>query len=175
MEVKVLSGSLLYQGKAISLKKEEIELPSGKRIYRETVIHHGASATIPVMDNDKIIFIRQYRHPVGEYLLEIPAGTLRLGEDPESCARRELEEETGYIAGELIHLLTIYPSPGYSNEKLHIYLARKLEKSRQNLEADEDISLVFLNLQEALEAIRDRRIVDAKTLVSIFYYSFFVK
>ncbi len=175
MDVRILSSSLVYEGKAVSVKKEEVELPSGKRIYRETVLHRGASAIIPVMDNGDIIFVRQYRHPIGEYILEIPAGTLKEGEDPEACARRELEEETGYRAGELIHLLTIYPSPGYSSERLHLYLARKLEKGNQNLEADEDISITFLSLEDALEAIRRRRIRDAKTIVGILYYSLFVK
>jgi len=175
MDVRILSSSLVYEGKAVSVKKEEVELPSGKRIYRETVLHRGASAIIPVMDNGDIIFVRQYRHPIGEYILEIPAGTLKEGEDPEACARRELEEETGYRAGELIHLLTIYPSPGYSSERLHLYLARKLEKGNQNLEADEDISITFLSLEDALEAIRERRIRDAKTIVGILYYSLFVK
>ena len=171
----VISSELVYRGKAVSLKKEEVLLPSGKKIYREIVIHRGASAIIPVMDNGDIIFVRQYRHPIGEYILEIPAGTLKEGEDPEACARRELEEETGYRAGELIHLLTIYPSPGYSSERLHLYLARKLEKGNQNLEADEDISITFLSLEDALEAIRRRRIRDAKTIVGILYYSLFVK
>lgn len=171
----VVSSELVYRGKAVSLKKEEVLLPSGKKIYREIVIHRGASAIIPVMDNGDIIFVRQYRHPIGEYILEIPAGTLKEGEDPEACARRELEEETGYRAGELIHLLTIYPSPGYSSERLHLYLARKLEKGNQNLEADEDISITFLSLEDALEAIRERRIRDAKTIVGILYYSLFVK
>ncbi|RLG07997.1 MAG: hypothetical protein DRN59_00055 [Thaumarchaeota archaeon] len=171
----VVSSELVYRGKAVSLKKEEVLLPSGKKIYREIVIHRGASAIIPVMDNGDIIFVRQYRHPIGEYILEIPAGTLKEGEDPEACARRELEEETGYRAGELIHLLTIYPSPGYSSERLHLYLARKLEKGSQNLEADEDISITFLSLEDALEAIRERRIRDAKTIVGILYYSLFVK
>ena len=175
MDVRILSSSLVYEGKAVSVKKEEVELPSGKRIYRETVLHRGASAIIPVMDNGDIIFVRQYRHPIGEYILEIPAGTLKEGEDPEACARRELEEETGYRAGELIHLLTIYPSPGYSSERLHLYLARKLEKGNQNPEADEDISITFLSLEDALEAIRRRRIRDAKTIVGILYYSLFVK
>ena len=175
MDIRILSSSLVYEGKAVSVKKEEVELPSGKRIYRETVLHRGASAIIPVMDNGDIIFVRQYRHPIGEYILEIPAGTLKEGEDPEACARRELEEETGYRAGELIHLLTIYPSPGYSSERLHLYLARKLEKGNQSLEADEDISITFLSLEDALEAIRRRRIRDAKTIVGILYYSLFVK
>lgn len=156
------------------MRRELVELPSGKRFYREIVEHPGASAIIPVTSDGKIIFVKQYRHPIGEYILEIPAGTLRPGEDPEVCARRELEEETGYVADELVHLLTIYPCPGYSSERLHIYLARGLRRGSQSLEVDEDLSVVELSLEEALEAIRRNEIRDAKTIVAILYYHSFV-
>ncbi len=157
------------------MKREEVLFPTGRKIYRETVLHRGASAIIPIKDDERIIFVKQYRHPIGEYILEIPAGTLKPGEDPEICARRELEEETGYMPGELIHLLTIYPSPGYSSERLYIYLARKLRRGSQNLEIDEDLSVTDLSLDEAVEAIRKGEIRDAKTVVSILYYRSFIK
>lgn len=172
---KVISSEEVYRGRAVSLRREEVLLPSGKKIYRECVVHQGASAILPIKEDGKITFVKQYRHPIGECILEIPAGTLRPGEDPESCARRELEEETGYKPGELIHLLTIYPAPGYSSERLHIYLARGLVKGSQNLEVDEDISTLDLSLEEALEAIRKGEIKDAKTITSILYYRDFVK
>ena len=172
---KVISSEEVYRGRAVSLRKEEVLLPSGKKIYRECVIHRGASAILPIKEDGKILFVKQYRHPIGECILEIPAGTLKPGEDPESCARRELEEETGYKPGELIHLLTIYPAPGYSSERLYIYLARKLVKGSQNLEVDEDISTLDLSLEEALEAIRRAEIKDAKTITAILYYSNFLK
>ena len=114
MRARIVASEQVYQGRAISLRRELVELPSGKRFYREVVEHSGASAIVPVTPDGKIVLVRQYRHPVGDYILEIPAGTLKPGEDPEICARRELEEETGYIADEFIHLLTIYPCPGYS-------------------------------------------------------------
>ena len=172
---KVISSEEIYRGRAVSLKREEVLLPSGKKIYRECVIHRGASAIIPVKDDGKIILVKQYRHPVKEVLLEVPAGTLKPGEDPLECAARELEEETGYRAGKLTHLLTIYPSPGYSSEKLYIYLAEDLEKSSQNLEIDEDISVVEMSLEEALEAIREKKIVDGKTIAALLYYRLFVE
>lgn len=171
---KVISSEDVYRGRAVSLRREEVLLPSGKKIYRECVIHRGASAILPVKEDGKIVFVKQYRHPIGEYVLEIPAGTLKPGEDPESCARRELEEETGYKPGELIHLLTVYPAPGYSSERLYIYLARKLMKGSQSLEVDEDISTLSLSLEEALEAIRRAEIKDAKTIIAVLYYSDFV-
>lgn len=172
---KVVSSEEVYRGRAVSLKREEVLLPSGKKIYRECVIHRGASAILPIKENGKIVFVKQYRHPIGECILEIPAGTLKPGEDPASCARRELEEETGYKPGELIHLLTTYPAPGYSSERLYIYLATGLMKGSQNLEIDEGISVLDLSLEEALEAIRRGEIRDAKTIASLLYYKDFVR
>ena len=171
MEGEVVSSEIVYRGKAVSVKREVVQLPSGKRIYREVVIHCGASAIIPLKSDNEIIFVKQYRHPIGETILEIPAGTLKPGEDPEECARRELEEETGYRAGELIHLTTIYPSPGYSSERLYIYLAKNLERGSQNLEIDEDIEVTSMSLEEALKAIKSGRIRDAKTIAGILYYN----
>ncbi len=174
--MKVVSSEQVYEGKAVSLRKELIELPSGKRFTREIVVHSGASAIIPITSKGKVIFVRQYRHPISEYIFEIPAGTLRPGEDPEVCARRELEEETGYVADELLHLLTIYPCPGYSSERLYVYLARGLRRGAQSLEMDEDLSVVELGLEEALESIRRGEIKDAKTIAAIlYYYNFVVK
>ena len=172
---KVVSSEEIYRGKAVSLKREEVLLPSGKKIYRECVVHRGASAIIPVKDDGRIVFVKQYRHPVGEVILEVPAGTLKPGEDPAVCASRELEEETGYVPGKLTHLLTIYPSPGYSSEKLYIYLAEDLRKGSQKLEIDEDISIVELGLDEALEAVKRNEIRDAKTIVSLLYYKLFLE
>jgi len=170
-----VSSEEIYRGRAVSLVKEEVLLPSGKKIYRECVIHRGASAIIPVKDDGKIILVKQYRHPVKEVLLEVPAGTLKPGEDPMKCAARELEEETGYKARKLTHLLTIYPSPGYSSEKLYIYLAEDLKRSAQNLEIDEDISVVEMSLEEILNRIREGAIKDSKTIAAILYYITFIE
>jgi ADP-ribose pyrophosphatase len=174
MRARIVSSEQVYQGRAVSLRRELVELPSGKKFYREVVDHPGASAIVPVTPDGKIIFVKQYRHPIGEYILEVPAGTLKPGEDPEVCARRELEEETGYVADELIHLLTICPCPGYSSERLYIYLARGLRRGSQSLEIDEDLSVVKLSLDEALEAIKRNEIRDAKTIAAILYYHSFV-
>jgi ADP-ribose pyrophosphatase len=174
MRARIVSSEQVYRGRAVSLRRELVELPSGKRFYREVVEHGGASAIVPVTPEERIILVRQYRHPIGEYILEIPAGTLKPGEDPEICARRELEEETGYVADELIHLLTIYPCPGYSGERLYIYLARGLRRGSQSLEIDEDLSVVELSIEEVLEAIKRNKIRDAKTIAAILYYHNFV-
>jgi len=171
----VVSSKTLYRGKLLDLRLDEVLLSSGRRVRREIVVHPGASAILPIVEPGKILMVRQYRHPVGEVLLEIPAGTLKPGEDPMACAARELEEETGYRAGKLAHLATIYPAPGYSSETLHIYLARDLRKGVQALEVDESISVIEMSIDQVLEGIRDGGVKDSKTIVAILYYLFFIE
>ena len=171
----MVSSEMLYRGKLLSLRLDEVLLSGGRRVGREIVVHPGASAILPIVEPGKILMVRQYRHPVGEVLLEIPAGTLKPGEDPMACAARELEEETGYRAGKLIHLITIYPTPGYSSEILHIYLARDLRRGVQAPEMDEDISIVEMSIDQVLDGIRGGRVKDSKTIVAILYYLFFIE
>jgi len=172
---RVVSSRTIYRGKLLNLRLDEVLLSSGRRAEREIVVHPGASAILPIIKPGKILMVRQYRHPVGEVLLEIPAGTLKPGEDPMACAARELEEETGYRAGKLAHLITIYPTPGYSSEILHIYLARDLRRGVQAPEMDENISVIEMSINQVLDEIRDGRIRDSKTIVAILYYLFFIE
>ena len=172
---KMVSSRTLYKGKLLNLRLDEVVLSGGRRVRREIVVHPGASAILPIIEPGKILMVRQYRHPVGEVLLEIPAGTLKPGEDPMTCAARELEEETGYRAEKLTHLITIYTAPGYSSEVLHIYLARDLRKSVQAPEIDEDISVIEMALDQVLDGIRDGRIKDSKTIIAILYYLVFAE
>ena len=172
---RVVSSKTLYRGKLLDLRLDEVLLSSGRRVRREIVVHPGASAILPIVEPGKILMVRQYRHPVGEVLLEIPAGTLKPGEDPMACAARELEEETGYRAGKFAHLATIYPAPGYSSEILRIYLARDLRRGVQAPEMDENISIVEMSIDQVLDGIRDGRIRDSKTIVAILCYLFFTE
>jgi len=172
---RVVSSKTLYRGKLLDLRLDEVILSSGRRAEREIVVHPGASAILPIIEPGKILMVRQYRHPVGEVLLEIPAGTLKPGEDPMACAARELEEETGYRAGKLAHLITVYPTPGYSSEILHIYLARDLRRGVQAPEMDENISIVEMSINQVLDGIRDGKIRDSKTIVATLYYLFFIE
>jgi len=172
---RVVSSEMLYKGKLLNLRLDEVLLSGGRRVRREIVVHPGASAILPIVEPGKILMVRQYRHPVGEVLLEIPAGTLKPGEDPMACAARELEEETGYRAGKLAHLATIYPAPGYSSEILHIYLARDLRRGVQAPEMNEDISIVEMSIDQVLDGIRGGRVKDSKTIVAILYYLFFIE
>jgi ADP-ribose pyrophosphatase len=139
---------------------------------REVVEHPGAVAMLPVISRDRILLINQYRYPVGKWILEVPAGTLKDGESPDECALRELEEETGYKARTLKKLLTIYPSPGYSTESIHIYVASELEKSTQKLEEDEELTVIEMDVDEAIEELMRRDEIDGKTLLALLYYKY---
>jgi len=168
MEEKV-SEEFVYRGKLFSVRRDRVKIKGRVRI-REVVIHPGASAILPILDDGKILLVRQYRYAVGEELLEIPAGTLEVGEKPEDCALRELEEETGYRAENVKLLTTLYLAPGYSSERLHLFQAENLKKRAQKLEVDEEIELVTMELREVLNAIKNGKIRDAKTIAAILYY-----
>jgi len=127
----------------------------------------AAAVIVPVIEENLIVFVRQYRYPIGAHLLEIPAGTCDEGEPPEDCARRELEEETGFKCEELEKILECYVAPGYSTEKLHFYLARKLTRTKQNPDPDENLSVEVISLASALEKIRGGEICDAKTICAL--------
>ena len=157
----------IYEGKVLNLRVDEVRLENGKSGRREVVEHHGAAAIVPLLDGGEVLLVRQYRYPIGSDLLEIPAGTLNAGEDPERCAVRELEEETGYKCREITKLTECYVAPGYSTEKIHIYLARGLTKTHTNMDEDEDISLQRLSFAEALRKIRAGEIQDAKSIVGL--------
>lgn len=167
---KTLSIEYAYQGKKFDVIKKIVLLPNGRKAVREIVNYPGASAILPLLSNDKILLLRQYRASINDWIIEIPAGTLKPGEDPLECAKRELEEETGYKAKEWYKLLEIYASPGYSNEVIHIYLAKELIKSRKHPEETEVLENVYLSLEEALDFIRTNKIKDAKTITAILYF-----
>jgi ADP-ribose pyrophosphatase len=139
------------------------------------VRHPGSTAVVPLIDDSNVIMEIQYRHPVRDYLFEIPAGTMDPGESPLACARRELEEETGYVADEFIELGEVHILPAYSNEKIHVYLARGLTPSRQNLDQDEIIKVVTQPLDQVLEMITAGRITDALTILSLQRAWFYLK
>ncbi len=159
---------IVYTGKKILVKKDEIILDNGKRVLRETIEHPGSAAIIPFISKDEIILIQQYRHAVKETIYEIPAGTLDKNETFSACAGRELEEEIGYKAGTLEPLMTLYPSPGILSEIMHLFKATNLVKTQTNYQEDESIKgIVQMKLSDALKMIKDGVIKDAKTVCSI--------
>mgnify|MGYP000064704840 CR=1 FL=1 len=166
--VTVEERKLVFKGSKISVIVEKI---SGERgVYEAEIVKHPGAVVILPLKKDKIIMVEQYRPAVEENLLELPAGTLEPGEDPFSCAARELEEETGYKPGKLEILGSFYASPGYSNEKLYAFIAEDLILGERKPEIDEDIRVLEIGEDELLRMIERGEIKDSKTLSTFFLY-----
>jgi len=164
---KTLKSTNVYNGKIINVQKNIVQLPSGGNTIREVVLHNGAVAIIPVIDEDNILLVKQFRYPTDKILLELPAGTLNNRENPKSCAKRELEEETGFQAKKFIQILETFVAPGYSNEIMYTFVATDLYKTRKNLDYDENIEVVKIKVKEVMKLILDGKITDAKTICGI--------
>ncbi|MCX7780240.1 MAG: NUDIX hydrolase [Negativicutes bacterium] len=152
----------------ISLRLDEVELPNGAVSTREIVVHPGAVAVVPLCEDGRVIMVRQYRHAAGQVLLEIPAGKLDEGEDPVCCAARELEEETGYQASVLRHLSTVYTTPGFTDEIMHIYAAQGLTPAKQRTDEDEFIDIEILTPAQLKYMLSSGEIRDAKTQLGLY-------
>ena len=164
----VLSSRSVHDGRVVKLSLEEVRLPNGNTITLELIRHPGAAAVVPVDADGNAILVRQYRHATGSWLLEVPAGKLdHPGESPDDCALREVEEETGYRAGRLVPLGWIWTTPGFTNEKIWLYLALDLEATRSNLQADEVLTVESLPLVEAARRAVSGEIVDGKSVCAI--------
>ena len=164
---KTINSQKVYAGRVVNLRLDTVELPDGRQTKREVIEHRGAVAVVPILQSDTIVMVRQYRQPVGETLLEIPAGTLDDGENPYNCAHRELIEETGYSAGKLEKMFSSYLAPGYSSEMLHTYIAENLAAVGARAEADEFLDVVLIKLDDALGKIQQGEIKDAKTICGL--------
>jgi ADP-ribose pyrophosphatase len=162
-----VSSKRLYEGRILNLRVDQVKVQNGKLANREIVEHRGAAAIVPILEGNSVILVRQYRYAVSTELLEIPAGTLEPNENPEKCARRELEEETGYKCREITKILECFVAPGYSTEKIHIYLAKGLTKTETKMEDDENIIVESFSLEAALDKIRSGEIQDAKTIAGL--------
>ncbi len=164
---KPLSSTRLFEGKVINLRRDEVVLPNGRTATREVVEHPGAVAVIPRTREGNIIMVRQFRHPIGQILLEVPAGKLDPEEKPEACALRELAEETGFVAGRLRKLTAMFTTPGFTNEVIHVYLAEDLEKCDKQPDEDEFISTEVYTPAQLQHMIASGEICDAKSLVAL--------
>jgi len=162
-------GQQIYKGRIVDLRVEQVTLPNGTTVELELMHHGGASAVVAVDDGERVILLRQYRHAAGGYIWELPAGILDSpGEPPEACAARELREEAGVAAGELAHLGTIFTTPGFCDERIHLFLARRLTETGHGHEPDEVIAeIARIAFPEALAMIRRGDIVDAKTIAGL--------
>lgn len=164
----VLSRREIHKGRVLDIGVERVRLPSGVETDLEMIRHPGAAAIVPLTDAGEIVMLHQFRHAADGMLWEIPAGTLAPDELPLACAHRELEEETGMRAGELIELGFILPAPGYTNERIHLFLARGLTPATQNLDVDEVITEIRpVPVSEVLRTIMTGELVDAKSVVAI--------
>jgi ADP-ribose pyrophosphatase len=162
-----ISSRRIYDGRILNFRVDEVKIENGKLTSREIVEHRGAAAIVPILEGSEVILVRQYRYAVSTELLEIPAGTLEPGEQAEDCAKRELEEETGYTCQVISKVLECFVAPGYSTEKIHIYLAKGLTKTRPRTEEDEKITVESFPFEAALDKIRSGEIQDAKTIAGL--------
>ncbi len=169
LEEQKLSQKTLYEGKVITVWLCDAKLPNGHVSLRE-VVHHSGGAAVLLVNGSKVLLERQFRFPYNKTIWEIPAGKLNKGEDPKDAAVRELEEETGYRAEKLEHLIDIYPSPGYTDEIIYIYLADCANMVGRHLDEDEFINAQFVELGEVERMIECGEINDAKTVAAVYKY-----
>ena len=165
--MKILEQKVIFNGKKLTVRVDRAIEPSGKEVVREFVVHPGAVAIVARPSRDDVLLIRQFRYAAGKELIEIPAGTLEPDEDPRNTAIRELEEETGYVAGQMIERARFYTTPGFTSELMVLYEALDLVKTRTNLDEDESIEVDVVGRHDALRMIDDGRIQDAKTILGL--------
>ena len=166
---KQISEETKFEGRVITLQVCGVELPNGHKSTREEVRHPGGAAVLFVKDG-KVLLERQFRFPYNKVIWEIPAGKLNRGENPEHAAIRELEEETGFRAEKLERLVEIYPSPGYTDEIIYVFLADGADFIGQNLDEDEFINAEFVELKKVEEMVESGEICDAKTIAAVYKY-----
>ncbi|MEQ6036495.1 NUDIX hydrolase [Staphylococcus saccharolyticus] len=164
---KTIDRTVIYNGKIIDLEVHDIELPDGSTSKRELIYHNGAVAVCAVTPENEVLLVKQFRKPIEKPLLEIPAGKLESGEDRIEAAKRELQEETGYIASDLELITDMYGSPGFSSEKLTIYFANQLIEGEMNLDEDEFVELHKLPIKDVKSMLDNKEIADAKTIIAL--------
>lgn len=164
---KTTESKIVYEGKIFKIKSDKVLLENNTEAVREVIMHHGGVCVLPLTENNEIIMVKQYRYPFSSVLLEIPAGKLNENEDHLECGKRELLEETGAVAEEMIYLGPIYPIPAYVTEQIHVYIAKGLSFQSQNLDADEFLDVVKIPFDEALRMVLDNEIKDGKTQIAI--------
>lgn len=166
---EILNEKLIHKGNFMNFVNIDVKLPNGKNANRDVIKHPGACAVIAFLDSENIILVEQFRLPLNKTLLEIPAGKLNKKEDPMDCAKRELQEETGYIAKEIEYLGSIATAPGFCDEIIHLYKAWNLSLGEKNEDEDEFTSVKVLNINDLKEMIKKGEIIDGKTISVLSY------
>lgn len=164
---KFLNSKVVFEGNLLNVFADKVELPNGKVASREYIKHPGAVAVVPITQEGNIVLVRQYRYPIGNVLLEVPAGKLDKGEEPDICALRELEEETGYVAKSIKKIASIYTTPGFTDEVIHLYIAENLTLSNPHPDEDEFLDVEIYSKEEIKTMIADGRINDAKSMLAL--------
>lgn len=174
-EEKTVSSEKKFEGRIVTVKVDEVKMPDGSISLREVVEHPGGVGVVAVTDNDEIIMVKQYRKAIERAIYEIPAGKLDKGEHHRDCGMRELEEETGLCAKSFEYLGFMYPSPGFTDEVTHIYLAKNLEEGEVHPDDDEFLDVERIPLSKAFEMVMNNEINDAKTVFGILKYMHLIK
>lgn len=167
LEERTVDTKRIYEGKILNLRVDKVLLPNGKESVREVVEHGGAVGVVPVAEDGTVYMVRQFRYPFNETILEIPAGKMDPGEQVWDAANRELEEETGMKAGELVYMGEIRPSVAYVTEVIHLYLARGLVATRQHLDDDEFLNIERYPLEALYEMVMENKLTDCKTVAAV--------
>ena len=164
----ILDKKSVFKGKILlDVHLDKVMLPNGTEVRLECIKHPGAAAVVPFLNKNEIVLIRQYRPVIDRYIWEIPAGTLKKGESPLKCAKRELEEEIGYKAGFIRYLAHIYTTPGFTNECIHIYKATRLKEVKVKPDSDEILSVKNFTINNIRRMLKDKKIIDAKTIAGL--------
>lgn len=163
-----LSTTRKYEGKVINVRLDDVKISNGNEGFREVVEHSGGVVIVPITAENKVVLIKQWRYPIDQELIELPAGKLEVGEEPFPAAKRELQEETGYVADKWEDLGCIFTAPGFCNEKLYMYKASDLTYTQTNFDDGEVIDKFEVSIKEATDMIKSGKINDAKTIAGIF-------
>lgn len=167
LQEKTIGSEEIFEGKVIRVKRDTVELPDGNKATREVVEHPGGVGIVPIDAEGNVYMVRQYRYPLGRLSLEIPAGKLNYGEDHRECGLRELSEETGLETDRFRYLGVFCPSPGFSQELIHLYLATELHQKEIHLDEDEFLEVEKYSLEELLSMIREGKLQDGKTVIGL--------
>ncbi|MDD3995055.1 MAG: NUDIX hydrolase [Dehalococcoidales bacterium] len=172
MEEETLSSKIAFNGEILNVRVDEIRLPGGRKSTREIIEHSDAVAVVPIDRNGNMILVKQYRRGAGKDLLEIPAGCVEPGENPEETVKRELQEEIGYLPNKITSMGGFYASPGYNTEYLYLYLATELAPAKLHAEDTDSIEVVPVPIKSITDYIKSGKICDAKSVAGILYYMF---